>query len=97
MKNSSFEKSINLITFFKFRCQKFNRHKQRQGFSTLDQNLKLDKEKFCECEGENQIELTKEEDNLYNIVEEDCECCSNVKSNDTNFDELKKLDNLKMI
>jgi len=72
-----------------FRCEKYNRHKQRQGFSTLDINIRLDKEKYCECEGEKQIDLTQEEESLYNIVEEECECC-NVKSTDSSMDEFKK-------
>lgn len=58
--------------------------------------MKLDKEKYCECEGEKQIELTQEEQKLYNIVEEECDCC-NLKSVDDGSDEFKKLDELKMI
>ncbi len=31
------------------RCQKNNRHKQRQGYHTFYQNFKLGDKKFCEC------------------------------------------------
>jgi ribosomal protein L36 len=30
-------------------CQKFGKHKQRQGFSTLNRNLKISAD-FCHCE-----------------------------------------------
>jgi ribosomal protein L36 len=31
------------------RCMKNKRHKQRQGFSTLDANFKINDPKYCEC------------------------------------------------
>ena len=62
----------------------------------MDKNITLDKEKFCECEGEKQIELTSEEEKLYNIIEEECECCT-IKSNDDKDNEFKNLEELKMI
>lgn len=41
------------------RCQKFGKHKQRQGFSTLDQNFKpLDKDN-CECNFEYELDDSK--------------------------------------
>jgi len=41
--------------------------------------------------------MSQEEQNLHNIIEEECECCTNVRTNDTEFDDLKSLDHLKMI
>jgi ribosomal protein L36 len=39
------------------RCQRNNRHKQRQGFHTLNQKFKIGDLNFCECSGENNTNI----------------------------------------
>jgi large subunit ribosomal protein L36 len=47
-------------------CRKFGKHKQRQGFSTLDRNLKMSTD-FCHCEeAEPKILQLSEFENLEN-------------------------------
>jgi hypothetical protein len=38
------------VDYLYLRCEKYARHKQRQGFSTLDRYLPAMKEEFCECD-----------------------------------------------
>ena len=56
------------------RCQKNNRHKQRQGYHSLNQNFKLGDKKFCECSGEIGSMLTGNDLNLDPIKNHSKEC-----------------------
>ncbi len=64
----------------------------------MERNIDLDKQKFCECESlnEKQIDIPHEEEKLYNIIEEECECCGS-KTENNEIDINKELEEFKMI
>jgi ribosomal protein L36 len=60
------------------RCQKNNRHKQRQGFHTLNQNFKLGDKRYCECSFSSSHIITSNDLNLDMTFEHKEECKKNI-------------------
>lgn len=60
------------------RCQKNNRHKQRQGYHTLYQNFKLRDKQFCECANPIVDIMTGNDLNLEMNMNHDEKCKKNI-------------------
>jgi len=56
------------------RCQKNNRHKQRQGYHTLNQSFNLGDKNFCECSYNPTNLIASNELNLEMNLEHNSEC-----------------------
>ncbi len=69
------------------RCQKYGKHKQRQGFHTTDQNFVVGDNEFCECPEFTQL-------NIESIEHEQESCCDCKDSTqETKYDLFDKFEN----
>jgi large subunit ribosomal protein L36 len=78
------------------RCQKNNRHKQRQGFHTLDRRFKIGDKTHCQCSTENLIQnFNKLELDFDSELDSDSGIKKECKTHNSNKNGLEFLDDIK--